>query len=106
MYRDVLKEVLFMSHVNKSDLTIFAKNCAYAHEKAVKLECISEEISKVGIARELMNDNQDILLEVSKQFAKYTKESMSIDLENGDVGNIQYILNSIINCCEENNWFE
>jgi hypothetical protein len=29
-----------------------------------------------------------------------------VDLDNGEVQNLQNILNAIINCCEENNWFE
>lgn len=92
--------------IKKSDLTKFAQNCVYTHEKAVKLECISEEILKTNIAKELMNDNQDILMEVSKRFAKYAKESMNVDLDNGNVQNVQNILNAIVDCCEENNWFE
>jgi hypothetical protein len=31
---------------------------------------------------------------------------MNIDLDNGDVQNLQNILNAIVDCCEENNWFE
>lgn len=92
--------------IKKSDLTQFAKDCVYAHDKAVKLECISEDIMRTYIGKELINDNQDILMEVSKRFAKYTKESMNIDLDNGEVQNVQNILNAIVDCCEENNWFE
>ena len=92
--------------IKKSDLTRFAKDCVYAHDKAVKLECISENIIRTYIGKELVNDNQDILLEVSKRFAKYTRESMNIDLDNGEIQNVQNILNTIIDCCEENNWFE
>ena len=32
--------------IKKSDLTKFTKDCVYAHEKAVKLMCISEEIMR------------------------------------------------------------
>jgi hypothetical protein len=32
--------------IKKSDLTQFAKDCVYAHEKAVKLMCISEDIMR------------------------------------------------------------
>lgn len=89
-----------------TDYTQFAKDCVYAHEKAVKLMCISEDIMRNQIGKELINDNQSVLLEVSKRFAKYARENMNIDLDNGDVQNLQNILNAIIDCCEENNWFE
>jgi hypothetical protein len=92
--------------IKKSDLTKFTKDCVYAHEKAVKLMCISEEIMRTQIGKELINDNQNVLLEVSKQFAKYARENINIDLDNGEVQNLQNILNAIIDCCEENNWFE
>ena len=92
--------------IKKSDLTKFAKDCVYAHEKAVKLECISEEITRTNIGKALINDNPDILLEVSKRFAKYAKENISIDLDNRDIQNVQNILNAIIYCCDEHNWFE
>ena len=92
--------------IKKSDLTKFAKDCVYAHEKAVKLECISEDIMRNSIGKELINNNQSILLEVSKRFAKCAKENINIDLDNGEVQYLQIILNAIIDCCEENNWFE
>lgn len=99
------QERLWMK-IKKSDLTRFAKDCAYAHEKAVKLLCISEELTRSSIGKELANDNPDILLEVSKRFAKYAKENIGVDLGSGEIQDIQNILNAIIDCCEENHWFE
>lgn len=78
----------------------------YAHKEAVKLMYISEDIMRTQIGKELINDNQNVLLEVSKRFAKYAKETINIDLDNGEVQNLQNILNAVINCCEENNWFK
>ena len=91
--------------IKNSELTQFAKDCVYAHEKAIKLMCISENIMRNQIGKELINDNQSILLEVSKQFVKYARENMNIDLDNGDIQNLQNILNAIIECCDENDWF-
>ena len=68
--------------IKKSDLTQFAKDCVYAHEKAIKLMCISENITRNQIGKELINNNQSFLLEVSKQFVKYARENMNIDLDN------------------------
>ena len=67
---------------------------------------ISEDIMRTQIGKELINDNQNVLLEVSKRFAKYAKETINIDLDNGEVQNLQNILNAVINCYEENNWFK
>lgn len=67
---------------------------------------ISEDIMRTQIGKELINDNQNVLLEVSKRFAKYAKETINTDLDNGEVQNLQNIFNAVINCCEENNWFE
>lgn len=67
--------------IKKSDLTKFTKDCVYTHEKAVKLECISEDIMRNQIGKELINDNQNILLEVLKRFAKYARENINIDLD-------------------------
>lgn len=92
--------------IKKTDLTKFAKDCVYAHKEAVKLMCISEDTMRTQIGKELINDNQNVLLEVSKRFAKFAKETINIDLDNGEVQNLQNILNAVINCCEENNWFE
>mgnify|MGYP006954365861 CR=1 FL=1 len=78
----------------------------YAHKEAVKLMYISEDIMRTQIGKELINDNQNVLLEVSKRFAKYAKETINIDLDNGEVQNLQNILNAVINCYEENNWFK
>ena len=68
--------------------------------------CISEDIMRNQIGKELINDNKNILLEVSKRFAKYASENINIDLDIGEIQNVQNILNDIIDCCEENNWFE
>lgn len=38
--------------------------------------------------------------------AEYVKNESDIDLENGDVQTCQNIINEIVYCCGENNWFE
>ena len=40
------------------------------------------------------------------RFAKYAKENIGVDLDSGEIQDIQNILNAIIDCCEENHWFE
>ena len=66
---------------------------------------MSEEIAHSKIGKMLKEENSDILLEVSKRFAKYATEEMEFDTETSETQDTQDIINNIINCCEENNWF-
>lgn len=96
-----------MEKIKKSDITRFAKDCAYAHKNAVMLMCISEDISRSTVGKELINfDDEELLLKVSRRFAKFATEEMHMDVNVGEVQNTQDIINDIISCCEENNWFE
>ena len=95
-----------MEKIKKSELTRFAKDCAFTHKNAVMFVCMSEEITRSKIGKMLKEGNDDILLEVSKRFAKYATEGMEFDVETGDTQDTQTIINDIINCCEENNWFK
>ena len=95
-----------MKH-KKSELTKFAKTCSYGANQMLNGICVAEEISKSDIGRELINDDEiELLLEISKRFAKYAKDQMGFDVSNGDVENFQNIIEKIIECCEENDWFE
>lgn len=90
-----------------SKLTQFAENCVYAHERAIQLMCISEEMAKDEIAQEYKDSgDESLILEISKEFAKYTKENITIDLDIGEVEETVIMLNAIIECCEKHNWFE
>lgn len=91
----------------KSKLTQFTKNCAWGANQILNGVCIAEEISKDDIGQDIINsDDEELLLEISRRYAKYTKDQMAFDTETGDVQNFQRIIESIVECCEENNWFE
>lgn len=95
-----------MKH-KKSEMTYFAKRCAVATRQMINGICMSEDISHDEIGREILHGNDpEILMEVSKRFAKYTKETEPFDTENGDVQDFQHIIEIIIDCCEENGYFE
>lgn len=95
----------------KSELTIFAKLCACGVTQMLNAICAGGDItgSEIGIKlrRNFGDDEGDekLLLEVSKRFAKYTRDESSFDVENADVQDFQHIISLIVNCCEENNWF-
>ena len=89
----------------KSELTRFAKDCAYGAHQMLNGICIAEEI-KGNISRDLLNGNEEILLEVSKRFVKYAKDYMAFDVETGQVQDFQNIIEKIIECCDDNDWFE
>ena len=91
----------------KSELTGFAKDCARGANQISNGVCMAEEISKDGMGR-LLTNNQDpeLLLEISKRYAKYAKDQADFDVENGNVQDFQKIISNIVGCCNENNWFE
>ena len=49
----------------KSELTRFAKNCAWGAHQMLNGICMAEEI-KGDISRDILNDDEELLLEVSK----------------------------------------
>lgn len=90
----------------RTELTRFAKECAYGVNQMLNGICIAEEISQSDIGRDLINDDEiELLFAISKRFAKYAKDQMDFDVENSDVQNFQNIIEKIVRCCEGNNWF-
>lgn len=87
----------------KSELTKFAKDCASGANHMLIGICMAGEI-KGNISRSILYDDE-LLLEVSKRFAKYTKDTMRFDVETGEVQDFQRLIDKIIECCEENDWF-
>ena len=68
--------------------------------------CMAEEIAHSSLGRELINFNDDeLLLEVSKRYAKYAQDEMDFDTENSETQDFQSIINKIVNCCDEHDWF-
>lgn len=91
----------------RSQLTHFAKDCAWGLSRMIDSICIAEEIvhSDIGIAFKNELD-ENVLFEISKRFAKYTNDTTTFDTDVGDVQDFQSIICKIVDCCEENNWFE
>lgn len=54
---------------DKSELTRFAKNCSWGAHQMLNGICMAEEI-KGNISRDILNNDEGLLLEVSKRFAK------------------------------------
>lgn len=65
----------------------------------------SQEIANSKIGKLLKEENDDFLIEVSKRFAKFAKENINFSLEDCAIDDAVAIINNIIYCCEENNWF-
>lgn len=90
----------------KSQLTSFAKNCSYGLSRMIDAICMAEEIIHSDIGMSFRNKiDKELLVEISKRFAKYTNDTMSFDANTGDVQEFQSVICKIIDCCEENNWF-
>ena len=94
-----------MANYKKSQLTAFAKNCAWGANQMLNGVCMAGEIAKHPIGRSLPYD-EELLLEISKRFAKHCKDEMAFDVDNSEVQDFQNIIELIIGCCEENNWFD
>ena len=88
----------------KTEITRFAKDCAWGAHQMLNGCCMAGEI-KGSICRDVLNDDNDLLFEVSKRFAKHAKDTMGFDVENSEVQDFQNLIEKIIECCEENNWF-
>lgn len=91
----------------KSELTKFAKDCAWGANQMLNGICTAEDITKDEIGRTLLNHkDEELLLEISKRYAKYAKDYSFFDVDNAEVQEFQSIISDIVICCEENNWFE
>lgn len=88
----------------KSELTRFAKICADGAHCMLNGVCLAEE-AKGEIQRSILNGNDELLLEVAKRFAKVAKDEMAFNVESGEVQDFQNLIERIIECCDENDWF-
>lgn len=93
----------------KSELTAFAKECSKGAYYMVTGICHAEEITHSDLGRKLRmvgNDYEnELLIEVAKRYAKYCRYECDFDLEVGETQDFQNIISSIVNCCDEHNWF-
>lgn len=93
----------------KSDITRFAEACSCGSSLVCDVMCISEELtcSEIGraIVQLLDDEDSELLMEVSKRFSKYAKDTMALDLENAAVQEFCSLINKILHCCEKNDWF-
>lgn len=89
-----------------SQLTRFAKDCALGLSKMINGILMAEEIAHSNICRDLKSEtDENLLMAISKRFAKYTKDTMTFDVDVVEVQDFQSIICQIINCCEDNDWF-
>lgn len=73
-----------MEQAKKSELTQFAKDCAWG-SRAMNGICLSEEVAHSDIGRKIANgfveDNEELILEISKRFAKYANDESAPEIE-------------------------
>lgn len=90
----------------KSELTQYAKQCAKMSDKFMNDYLCSEELSRNEICREIVHDgNEELLLEISKRFAKYADCHDLWVYDCASVEDFYELIKKIINCCEENDLF-
>lgn len=92
--------------VKKAELTAFAKECAKGAAWMLNGICIAGEITKTQLCRSLLNRNNDeLLLEISKRYAKYAQDEFPFAVECGEVQDFQDLISRIVNICDEHDWF-
>lgn len=93
--------------IKKKDLTAFAKELANVHHQYLNIACMAEEITKSDIGRKLQNGmDEELLMEIAKRYAKYVCNECTVDIDTGETQTCQDIINEVVSCCEENNWFQ
>lgn len=88
----------------------FAKilsDCSYELTNAL---CLSEEVSHTDIGRVIANytgdDKSNLIYKISKKFASTVNDRSTPDLEVACVQDACSIIEQVVNCCEEHNWFQ
>lgn len=91
----------------KSELTKFAKDCAWGSKALINGMCMSEEVTHTKIGRCFAHGftDDEIILEVSKRFAKVVNDQMVPDVENAAVQEFCDIISILVDCCDEHDWF-
>ena len=96
-----------MNEYKKSELTCYAKQCAKASDTLMTGVCYADDLSRTEICREILdNGNEELLLEVSKRFAKYVNDQDVFDCGNKAVQDFRDLIKAIVECCEEHGFFE
>lgn len=88
----------------------FAKmlsDCSYELTNAL---CLSEEVSHTEIGRVIANytgdDKSNLIYRISSKFASIVNDRSAPDLEVACVQDACNIIEQVVNCCEEHNWFD
>lgn len=92
--------------VKRTEHTAFAKECAKGAAWMLNGVCMAEEIAQTQLCRSILNGYDDeLLLEISKQYAKYAKDEIAFNVECGEVQDFQNLIWRIVNICDEHDWF-
>lgn len=90
----------------KSELTQYAKQCAEMSDEFMNDCLCAAELSSNEICREIVHvGNEELLLEISKKFAKYAGCHDLWVYDCASVEDFYELIKKIINCCEENGLF-
>lgn len=90
----------------KSNLTNYAKVLAKANSYLVNGICMAEENVHSEICERILQGDEELLIEISKRFAKHTQDENAFYSEAGGLQDFKNVINKIIECCEENDWFD
>jgi len=98
-----------MEKIKKAELTKFAKDCAWGSRALINGICMSEELVHSDLGHRISNgfveNNKELIFEISKRFAKYANDTIAPEIEGGDLQDFCRIIGILVNCCEEHDWF-
>lgn len=99
-----------MGRIKKSELTQFAKDCAWGSRALINGICMSAELVHSDLGRKMANDfvedNEELILEISKRFAKYANDEIAPEIEGGELQDFCRIISRLVDCCNEHDWFK
>lgn len=91
---------------SKADLTYYAKQFAKANNYLATGICMAEDNVCEDIVKRILRGDESLLIEVSKRFAKHTKDDYAFFGNSPALQDFEELISKIIGCCEENNWFD
>lgn len=91
-----------------SDIKAFGKKCAEVEKSFIDSIYMAEKIYYSEIGKEILREigrDEELLIAISRQFAKYEDKRKKFDMNGWEVQLIQNMVELIVKCCEIYNWF-
>ena len=88
----------------KSEITLFAKQCAQSHYQISNSISFAERLVHSDTGQSFVdttNNNDELLFEIAQRYTKYIKNECTFDFDNAETQVCQDIIIKIIECCDD-----